>query len=136
MQRNQQIRPIRRLVEAKLHRWTEHLIEDKEEEIDDITSRSCTYEDVLEGRNEASFERRVNYEIKKLIMSKRLKGRRSGQGRKRVISEDAERFVAKCVEEKVTAHGRRHTSVNHRVKVRDMLSSLTSTRLKSIYIDL
>ena len=79
-------------MEAKLHRWTEHLIEDKEEEIDDITSRSCTYEDVLEGRNEASFERRVNYEIKKLIMSKRLRRGGVNQGRKRVISEDAERF--------------------------------------------
>ena len=71
----------RRLVEAKRHRWTEHQIEDKEEEIDYITSRGCTYEHVLEGRNEASFERRVNYEIKKLIMSKRLmKARRSGPG--------------------------------------------------------
>ena len=61
--------------------------------------------------------------MKKLIVSRRLKARRTVQGRRSMISEDAQRYVAKCVAEKATTHGRRHNSVlylNHRVKVRDM----------------
>ena len=37
--------------------------------------------------------------------------KRAGQGRKSMVSEEAEHYVAKCVEEKATAHGMQHTSV-------------------------
>ena len=103
--------------------WTTEQREDKEEEIEDIESCAASYKKVLDDENEVSFERRVEYEKTKLITTKRLKARRTGQGRKSMVSEEAERYVAICVEEKATAHGRQHTSVlylNHRVKVRDM----------------
>ena len=51
-----------------------------------------------------------------------------------IKSEDAERFVAKCVEEKATAHGRRHTSVlylNHCVKVQDMLKLVNKYQVEN-----
>ena len=120
---NELCRKKRRLINSKQHLWTEHQVQDKEEEVEEIAERGKNYEAVLNGADEVSFKRRVGYEKKKLIVSKRLKARRLGQGRKNMISEEAERYIAKCVEDKATAHGRRHTSVlylNHRVKVRDM----------------
>ena len=91
--------------------WTTEQIEDKEEEVEDIELCAASYKKVLDDENEASLERRVKYEKTKLITTKRLKARRTGQGRKSIVSEEAQRYVAKCVEEKATAHGRRHTSV-------------------------
>ena len=113
----------KRLLNSKRHLWTAEQVEEKEEEVKELEECADSYQKVIQGNNEASYHRRVIYEKKKLVTSKRLKARRLGQGRKRMVDEEGERYVAKCVEEKATAHGRRHTSVlylNHRVKVRDM----------------
>ena len=47
-----------------------------------------------------------------------------GSGRKPIIDEEDEKFVAQSIEQKATAHGRRKDSVlylNHRVKKKDLL---------------
>ena len=44
----------------------------------------------------------------KLVNERRLKKGKLGSGRTRVIDVGGERFIARCIEEKATAHGRRH----------------------------
>ena len=70
-----------------------------------------------------SYRRRVQYEKSKLVHMSRLKLRSKGSGRKRMIDEEDEQYIAKCIEEKATAHGRRHDStlyLGHRVKKKDL----------------
>ena len=67
-----------------------------------------------------------------LIEDNRIKRRKiGGQGAPRNIDDQDEEFLAKCIEDKATNHGRRHNLVmytNHRVKSRDLLN-ITNFRL-------
>ena len=62
---------------------------------------------------------------KQLIEENRLKRRKLGAGAPKSLDTDDEEFIARCIEETSTAHGRRHDTVlysNHRVKKRHFLS--------------
>ena len=62
---------------------------------------------------------------KKLAQENRLKNKRLGAGLKPLLDSDDEEFIARAIESKSTAHGRRHDSVfytGHCVKHRDLLS--------------
>ena len=67
-----------------------------------------------------------------LIEDNRIKRRKIGsQGAPRKIDDQDEEFLAKCIEDKATYHGRRHNLVmytNRRVKSRDLLN-ITNFRL-------
>lgn len=61
----------------------------------------------------------------KLLDEHRVKRRKLSTGRPTAMDESDEDFLAKCIAEKSTAHGRRHDVVmylNHRVKKRHFLS--------------
>ncbi len=54
-------------------------------------------------------------------------------GRKRLMDEDDEQYLAKCITEKSTAHGRRKDLVpylNHRVKKQDFLRIINYNRVR------
>lgn len=60
-----------------------------------------------------------------LLEENRVKRRKLGTGRPVAMEEEDEHFLAKCIAEKSTTHGRRHDTVmylNHRVKKRHFLS--------------
>lgn len=62
---------------------------------------------------------------KELLEENRVKRRRLGAGRSRAMGEEEEEYLARCIAEKSTAHGRRHNTtmyLNHRVKKRHFLS--------------
>ncbi|XP_070561926.1 uncharacterized protein [Ptychodera flava] len=73
--------------------------------------------------------RKFNVRKRKLAMSlideQRIKKRKLGAGAKQRLDHDDEVFIAKAIEEKSSAHGRRHDTVlyhGHRVKKRDFLA--------------
>lgn len=62
---------------------------------------------------------------KKLIAENRIKSRRLGAGPKPLLDSGDEDFIARAIESKSSAHGRRHDSImylNHRVTSKDLLS--------------
>ena len=59
---------------------------------------------------------------KRLRNEERIGRRKKSMRRPRILDEIDERFILDCIENKSTAHGRRHDAVmytNHRVKKRD-----------------
>ena len=68
----------------------------------------------------------IKRKAKALFEENRVKRRAiSSQGRPALLDSEDEEFVAKCIEDKATYHGRRHDTVmytNKRVKKRDLLN--------------
>lgn len=60
----------------------------------------------------------------RLIKEGRLKNRKAGAGAKPLLDFKDEEFIAKAIESKSSAHGRRHDAtlyLNHRLKCQDLL---------------
>ncbi|XP_070539440.1 uncharacterized protein [Ptychodera flava] len=79
------------------------------------------------------FKQSVKRKADSLLDENRVKKRKLGGGAPRQVDTDEEEFLVKCIEEKTSAHGRRHDMVmylNHRVKVSDFLSLTNYRRLK------
>ena len=77
----------------------------------------------------------VKREKNKLIINNRLGLRALGSGRKEEMDETDENFLLTCIQNKATAHGRRHDSVlylNHRVKKKDLLNLSTIVEQKEV----
>ena len=114
----------RRLLSEKRSRWTEAQVAEKEEEMEDVQRKVQDIDKVVSEKGSKTWLARVARMRKKLIKEKRLSKRKLGSGRKRLVTEGGERFVAKCIEGKSTAHGRRHDDklyVGRRVKKKDFL---------------
>ena len=76
-------------------------------------------------RDANKFNRARKRVANQLLDENRVKRRKLGAGRPVAIDEEDEHFLAKCIAEKSTTHGRRHDTVmylNHRVKKRHVLS--------------
>lgn len=100
-------------------------IEDKIQSVkDQITSEG----EVLarESKNsKQKFKQRVKRMSARLIKERRLKNRKAGAGAKPLLDFEDEEFIAKAIESKGSAHGRRHDAtvyLNHRLKCQDLLS--------------
>ena len=121
------IAQTRRLLMEKESKWTTAQHEERKEHLSDLLSQRNKLVPLLESANRGNFKdlsTRINYAQKKFIKLKRLKMRKVGSGRKSLIDSDGEKFVAKAIETKATAHGRRHDStlyLGHRVKKKDLL---------------
>ena len=96
----------KRLFREKEHRWTAEQRDDRMIEIEELERKIGAIDEV--DKTSKEWKGRVERMTKKLINDRRMKRRRIGSGRKRVITEEGERYVAKCIAEKATAHGRRH----------------------------
>ena len=60
-----------------------------------------------------------------LVEENRVKRRKTSTGAPRALDSEDEEFIQKAIEDKSTAHGRRHDAVlyvNYRVKKKDFLS--------------
>ncbi|KAG8180995.1 hypothetical protein JTE90_024743 [Oedothorax gibbosus] len=69
-----------------------------------------------------------------ILEEKRSKRRRKGAGALRKLDSDDEDYIAKCIEEKCTAHGRRHDAIqylHHRLRHNDLLSIATYRLLQT-----
>eukprot|EP00794_Sanderia_malayensis_P008470 gene8470-9377_t len=98
--------------------------EEVTEKIEDLEERKFNLQEILEQKNMKGFQQMVNRKYRNLVMEERVGLRRASSGRPQVIDEQDEQFVLQCIEEKSTAHGRRHGAVlytGHRVKKRDFL---------------
>ena len=95
-----------------------NLLEQRRQESNALLTR----EDKDSVRKFSQSRKRV---AKELLEENRVKRRRLGAGRPRAMGEEEEEYLARCIAEKSTAHGRRHNTtmyLNHRVKKRHFLS--------------
>ena len=72
-----------------------------------------------------SFQQRKRRLAVQLVEKNRVKRRKLSSGAPRLLDSEDESFIQKAIEDKSTAHGRRHTTTlyaNHRVKKKDFLT--------------
>ena len=87
-----------------------------------LQQRLSNIDNLINGNSRVSiqkFNQAVKRLAKKLAQENRLKNRRLGAGPKPLLDSDDEEFIARAIESKSTAHGRRYDSVlytGHRVK--------------------
>lgn len=88
-----------------------------EEEIEDLDSSIQDSKKVLEGGKPDSMKTMVKRMTVKLLAQHRIK--KLGSGRKQLIDEEDERYLATRIVDKASAHGRRKDStlyVSQRIK--------------------
>ena len=109
-------------IEANKGRLNDHQLEELIESNNDIKARIDNMENLIEHKT--SSEQKKSREMvsrtqQQLIKENRLGHQKVSTGRPVAMDEEDEQFVAKCIENKATAHGMHHDSVmymHHRVK--------------------
>ena len=117
-------------IESKRQRWDAPTIEDMEEQLTQKKERLSNIEGLLSPGESKGNRQKLNQmkrrRATKLFQEKRVKQRRkTNQGNRALIDSDDEEFIAKCIEDKATYHGRRQDTVmylNRRVKKSDLLN--------------
>lgn len=101
---------------------------DMQQHIELLQTRKQEAIDLL-ARADKTSKRKFNQSrkrvAKQLLEKNRIKRRKLGAGRPEAMGEEEEEFIAKCIADKSTAHGRRHNTtlyLNHRVKQRHFVS--------------
>ena len=101
---------------------------DMQQNIELLQARKQETTDLL-ARSDKTSKRKFNQSrkrvAKQLLEENRTKRRKLGAGRPEAMGEEEEEFIAKCIADKSTAHGRRHNTtmyLNHRVKQRHFVS--------------
>jgi hypothetical protein len=125
-----------KLVELKQNTWPSYVIGDMESTIK-VTEEQIGEIDALlkpeDSKSRQRLEQMRKRKATQVIEEQRIKRRKlSTQGAPRKLDEEDEEFLAKCVEDKATYHGRRHDLVmytNRRVKSRDLVN-IANKRLK------
>lgn len=108
--------------------WSKARLDDLQEEIEVITELLEELKNVSTTTSKTAEKKRarmVKRNAAELLESNRVKRRKLCAGRHSELDSENEENIAKYIEEKSTAHGRRHDQVsylNHRVKCRDMLN--------------
>ena len=91
-----------------------HIIGDYEEKIEVLEERIQKLYNIKTRHNKYN-ERQLKQAIKRiadrLIEENRVKRHRLGQGAHRKLDDEDESFVARCIENETSAHGRRHDKV-------------------------
>ena len=126
------------LLERKKVAWPDHIILEEESSIKDMIEKSSDIDRLL-SEDDASHRKRLNLMRKRkanqIIEETRVKRRKLGnQGAPRKLDDQDETYLAMCVEDKATYHGRRHDLVmytNRRVKSRDLLNIANYRLLKA-----
>jgi hypothetical protein len=125
-----------RIVNEKQHKWTEIQLSERKEAIEDLqeeiakTELFIARDEKTKKALERMFRRKKNF----LIDARRIKKRKQNAGRKRMMTDEDERYLAKSIAEKSTAHGRRHDTVlylNHRVKKKHLLKIVNHRRAQN-----
>jgi hypothetical protein len=131
---SRELENINALIPEKKDHWPKKRIEDLEEkkilheerlaEIEVVKKRESKY-----GKQQ--FKQGVKRIADKIVEENRTKHRKLGQRASRKVDSDDEEFIVKCIEDKATAHGRRHDSVlylNHRMKTKDFRDTVNYHR--------
>lgn len=114
--------------------WSKARLDDLQEEIEVITELLEELKNVSTTTSKTAEKKRarmVKRNAAELLESNRVKRRKLCAGRHSELDSEDEENIAKYIEEKSTAHGRRHDQVsylNHRVKCRDMLNVINHRR--------
>ena len=116
-----------------LHRWTTLQLDDLVQDTEDLHDQLASIEQLKKREEPRRLQNMINRQYKKDIIKKRIGLRKQSTGRPQSLDEGDERFVLECIENKATAHGRRHDPVlylNHRVKKRDFLKLVNYNRAR------
>ena len=127
-----------RLLLAKQKLWSELQVNQQTECIEDLQRKIAALDDLIneETSQQRKLSSMVSRTLSKIIEVERLKLRKLGSGRKQVLDEIDEKFIADCISSKATAHGRRKDAVlylHHRVKKRDFLQLANYSRIQRGY---
>lgn len=123
--------------------WSEEKLGEFDDDIEDLQQRIIDIKHVHHPEEASSETERKQCQKKlemmrkrkfsKIVEKRRLKARKLGAGRKRMMDEVDERHLLKMIETKSVAHGRRGDEVcytNRRVKKRDMKKIVNMNRRK------
>ena len=122
-------------IEFCQHIWTNEQINDLSLTNQSLKERVVQTENLLK-RNSVKAVKNVTAMVsrmqKELIKANRIGVRKASSGRPRQMDDVDEQFLLHCIENKATAHGRRHDAVmylHHRVKKRDFLNIVNHSRI-------
>lgn len=117
------------LIELKKSIWPSYIIDEMKSDSNQLQERITDIDNLLhseDAKNRQRFQQMRKRKANQLIEQQHVKRRKIGQqGAPRKLDEEDEEFLAKCVEDKATYHGRRQNLVmytNRRVKSRDLLN--------------
>ena len=129
------IKKYKTKLSEKSNLWKEYQLEDLKEKIADLSEKLADVE-LLRIKDKSkidSLKLRIKRIKNNITHETRLKLRKRGSGRKVLMDENDETFLAEAIENKATAHGRRKDSVlylNHRVKKKGLLKLVNYNREK------
>ena len=106
----------------KRQKWNDAQLNGLKDRIEDLDEQHASTLEILSNENGRAFKQMVRRKQRSLITKKRIGMRKASQGRSQVMDEVDEHYVMQCIEEKATAHGRRHDNImylSHRVKKKD-----------------
>ena len=127
-------------IECKRGKWDDSFLKDKEGGLQQYQITLNNIESMLSPKTANKKQQQRLQQMQKrralqLFEDNRLKRRAlTNQGNKVLLDSDDEEFIAKCIEDKSTYHGRRHDLViytNRRVKKLDLLN-IANYRLMSV----
>ena len=126
------------LLSAKQKLWSELQVNEEMECIEDLQRNIAALDGLV--NEEPSQQRRLSSmlscTLNRIIDIERLKLRKLGSGRKQVLDEIDEKFIADCISSKATSYGRRKDAVlysHNSVKKRDFLHLPNYSRLQRGY---
>ena len=127
----------RKAVEMNTNTWPVTALDKVKDDIQNAKERLETTQSLLDPVSTAhknAIKQRKRRVAEQLMEDHRLKRRKlTSQGAPQLIDTDDEEFIAKCIEDKATYHGRRHNLVmytNRRVKNQD-LKAIANFHLQS-----
>ena len=92
--------------------WPQYILNDIESFITDLKGRVADIDNLLSPETSVHKQRLNQMRKRKasqIVEEKRYKRRKlTNQGAPRKINDEEEEFLAKCIEDKATRHGRRH----------------------------
>ena len=122
-------------LDTKSEMWSPCKLDELAEKIDDLQERKRTYEKYVSEKDNSiakGFKEMVSRKYSKLVVEHRVGMRKASSGRPQALDEEDEKFILECVEQKSTAHGRRHDAVMYtgrRVKKRDFKNLANYSRI-------
>ncbi|XP_035659798.1 uncharacterized protein LOC118404665 [Branchiostoma floridae] len=132
----EKIKLIEQKIEQVSGRWTAERIGDLQEQkvmLEESLDNVKKLKDAETPYHRQRLQQVVMRKAKELAAGNRIKQRSLGAGTEPKLDSEDEEWIAKCIEDKTTVHGRRHESVlytHHRVKSRDLLRLANYRRLQ------
>ena len=126
------------LINSQKSTWPVHIIDDLENKASSLRDRIDDFEHLIAANDIKSGQKLQQMKKRKatqIIQEQEIKkGKIGKQGAPGKLDSEDEEFLAKCVEDTATYHGRGHDLVmytNQRVKARDLLNIANYRRLKT-----